>query len=86
MLRDTRSIMALSDTSPKTREVYLRRLAGMTASERLGVGAALWTAGDSLQRAAARHKKPDADEAEVAFRIAVTRFGAELARKAYRRR
>jgi hypothetical protein len=77
--------MALSDTSPGAREVYFRRLAEMTPSERIGVGAALWSAGDSLQRAAARRMYPDADEAEITFRIAVTRFGAELARKAYRR-
>jgi hypothetical protein len=77
--------MTLSDTSPGAREVYFRRLAEMTPSERIGVGAALWSAGDSLQRAAARRMYPDADEAEITFRIAVTRFGAELARKAYRR-
>jgi hypothetical protein len=57
----------------------------MTPAERLGVGAALWSAGDALQRAAARRLYPDADDAEITFRIAVTRFGAELARKAYGR-
>jgi hypothetical protein len=29
---------------------------------------------------------PEADNAEITFRIAVTRFGAELAKKAYGRR
>ncbi len=77
--------MTLSDTSPGAREVYFRRLAEMTPSERIGIGAALWAGGDSLQRAATRRMYPDADEAEITFRIAVTRFGAELARKAYRR-
>ena len=38
-----------------------------------------------FRRAATRRMYPDADEAEINFRIAVTRFGAELARKAYRR-
>jgi Rv0078B-related antitoxin len=75
----------LSDTSQGAREVYFRRLAEMTPSERLGIGAALWTAGDSLQRAALRRTHPDADAADINFRVAVTRFGAELARKAYRR-
>jgi hypothetical protein len=77
--------MTLSDTSPGAREVYFRRLAEMTPSERVGIGAALWAAGDSLQRAAKRGMCPDADGAEINFRIAVTRFGSELAHKAYRR-
>ena len=77
--------MLLSDTSPRAREVYLRRLAEMTPGERSRVGAALWAAGDSLQRAAMRRTHPDDDDAQITFRIAVTRFGEELARKAYRR-
>jgi hypothetical protein len=77
--------MPLSDTSPAARDAYYRRLAEMTPAERVSVGVALWNAGDSLQRASLRRIHPDADEAEIAFRIAVTRFGPELARKAYRR-
>lgn len=77
--------MILSDTSDKAREIYFRRLQAMTASERLGLAMALWSAGDSLQRAALLRENPDADEAEITFRIAVSRFGAELARKAYRK-
>lgn len=77
--------MALSDTSPKAGEAYYRRLAEMTPSERVSVGAALFAAGDSLQRAALRRDFPNADDDEINFRIAVTRYGAELARKAYRR-
>jgi hypothetical protein len=77
--------MTLSDTSPKASEVYYRRLAEMTPSERLDIGAALWAAGDALQRAGMRQKYPDADEEEINFQVAVTRFGEELARKAYRR-
>lgn len=77
--------MALNDTSEKAREIYFQRLKGMTASERLGLAAALWTAGDALQRAAFRRDRLNADEAEITFRIAVSRFGLELAQKAYRR-
>jgi len=77
--------MELSDTSPKAREAYYRRLAEMTPSERLSVGAALWTAGDSLQRSAIRRDYPNADDAEINFRLAVSRYGDEIARKAYRR-
>ena len=77
--------MAVSDTSEKTREVYFQRLKEMTAAERLRLGVALWTAADSLQRAAFRRADPDADEAEITFRIAVSRFGLELAQKAYRK-
>ncbi len=84
-MRDTRSTVAFSDTSAKAREVYFQRLEGMTPSERLGLGAALWNAGDSVQRAAVRRAYPDAAEAEITFRLAVTRFGSELARKAYRK-
>jgi len=77
--------VTLTDTSPEARETYYRRLAEMTPSERLGIGAALWRAGDALQRSAARRLYPDADDAEITFQIAVTRFGPDLARKAYRR-
>jgi hypothetical protein len=77
--------VVLSDTSQKAAEVYFRRLSEMTPSERLGLGVALWEAGDSLQRAAIRQKNPHADEVEITFQIAVTRFGSELAKKAYRR-
>lgn len=82
-MRDTRSTV-VSDTSPKAREVYIQLLKEMTPSERLGLGIALWNAADSLQRAAVLRSHPDADEAEITFRLAVTRFGSELARKAYR--
>jgi hypothetical protein len=77
--------MTPSDTSPRASEVYFRRLAEMTPSERLSVGAALWAAGDSLQRAAARRMYPDADDSEINFRVAATRYGLELARRAYGR-
>ncbi len=77
--------MTLGDTSPAAREAYFRRLAEMTPSERLSIGAALWSAGDSLQRAAMRRTHPNADDDEINFRIAATRFGEDLARKAYRR-
>ena len=66
-------------------EVCFRRLAEMTPSERLCVGAALWKAGDSLQRAAARQMYQEADDAEITFRIAVSRYGEDLARRAYRK-
>lgn len=55
----------------------------MTPSQRVAVGVALWAAGDLLQRSALHNRFPGADDAEITFRIAVTRFGAELARKAY---
>ena len=75
----------LSDTSPKAREIYDRRLKEMTPSERVQWGVALWTAGDSLQRAALRRDNPHATEAEIVFQLAVSRFGFDLARKAYRK-
>ncbi len=77
--------MTPSDTSPKASEVYFRRLAEMTPAERVNIGVALWEAGDALQRATARQQYPNADDAEINFRIAATRFGVDLARKAYRR-
>jgi hypothetical protein len=64
-------------------QVYFRRLAAMSPAERLRLGAALWQAGQSLQWATARRKHPNADEGEIAFQVAVTRFGIELARAAY---
>jgi Rv0078B-related antitoxin len=84
-MRDTQSTVALSDTSAAAREVYFQRLAEMTPGERVRLAAALWETAHSLQCAAMRRRNPDADEAEIAFQIAVTRFGAELARTVYRR-
>ena len=77
--------MELSDTSPKAQEVYFRRLREMTPSERINLGIALWEAGDTLQRAAIRRENPNATEDEITFKLAVSRFGLDLARKAYRR-
>jgi len=82
-MRDTRTVVALSDTSPKAVQVYFERLAATSPAERVRLGVALWEAGHCLQWAAARRKHPDADDAEIAFQVAVTRFGAELARAAY---
>ena len=79
------STPTLSDTSPKAHDIYFRRLAEMTPSERLGICAALRTAGDALQRSAARSLYPDADDQEINFHLAVARYGADLARKAYGR-
>jgi hypothetical protein len=84
-MSDTRNTVALSDTSAAARQVYLQRLAEMTPGERVRLAAALWGTAHSLQRAAMRRGNPDADEAEIAFQIAVSRFGEELARTAYRR-
>ena len=77
--------MTPSDTSPAAAEVYYRRLAEMTPAQRIDIGLALCAAADALQRSAMRRMYPDADESEITFRIAVTRFGEELARKAYGR-
>jgi|GEM_PF-3942887 len=73
--------MPLDDTSPKARDVYFRRLAEMKPSERIRLGADLWSAGDSVQRAAIRAQHRQADEGEIVFQLAVRRFGAELARE-----
>ena len=77
--------MPLSDTSPAASEAYYRRLAEMTPSERINIAVALWDAANALQRAALQRQYPDADEEEITFHIAVSRFGEALARKAYRR-
>ena len=66
-------------------EFYFRRMAEMTPSERLGIVADLWKKGHALQCGGIRQQYPEADEDEVIFRVAVARFGMELARKAYRR-
>ncbi len=84
-MSDTRSTVTTNDTSPKARAVYFQRLSAMTPSERVRLGVGLCEAGQSLQWAAARRKYPEANEGELVFQIAVTRFGEELARKAYRR-
>ena len=82
-MSDTRRGMISDDTPGNVSDVYFRRLAEMTPTERINVGAALCQAGDSLQRAAMSRRYPSADDSEIVFRIAVTRFGEELAHKAY---
>ena len=77
--------MIPSDTSPAAWDLYCRRIAEMTPQERLHIAIDLWNAADALQRSAMRHMYPDADEDEITYRIAVTRFGEQLARKAYGR-
>jgi hypothetical protein len=57
----------------------------MMPAERVGVAAGLWEAGHALQLSAMRRRYPEADDEEILFQIAVTRFGLELARKAYSR-
>ena len=82
-MSDTRTVVALSDTLPKASSVYFERFAAMSPAERVRLAIALWEAARSIQWAVARRKYPDADEAEIAFQVAITRFGAELARAAY---
>ncbi|HVY91343.1 MAG TPA: hypothetical protein VHA14_01290 [Bryobacteraceae bacterium] len=77
--------MALTDTSPAAEDAYFRRLAEMSPEERVNLAFALREAGDALQRAALRREYPDATADEILFYLAVSRFGEELARKAYRR-
>jgi hypothetical protein len=77
--------MTPHDTSPAADEVQRRRIAEMTPAERINIGVAMWQAADSLQRAALRREYPNDSEEDITFRIAVIRFGEELARKAYRR-
>jgi len=75
----------LEDSSPEMREAYYRRLAEMSPEEKVNIGVALHRAGDALQRAGLRLKHPEADEDEITFRLAVARFGEDLARRAYGR-
>jgi hypothetical protein len=75
----------LRDTSPAAEAVYFRRLAEMTPAERIAIGVSLWNVADSVQRGALRLRFPNADEDDLTYRIAITRFGEELARKAYGR-
>lgn len=77
--------MELSDTSPAAREFYLRRLAEMTPAERSHIAKRLWETANRVQRAAMRQRYPEASEEEINYRIAVTRFGPELAAKAFGR-
>jgi hypothetical protein len=76
----------MDDTSPEARKVYYRRLAEMTPAERVRIAVSLCEASDRLQRAALRQRYPDADEAEILFRLAASRYGEDLARRVYKRR
>ena len=75
----------MDDTSPQARDVYFRRLAEMTPTQRIQIAVSLCQASDNLQRAALRQRYPDADEKEILFRLGIARFGEELARRAYGR-
>lgn len=57
----------------------------MHPSERVRIGVSLWETGNSLQRDALKRRYPDADVTEIAFHMAVARFGPDLARRAWRR-
>jgi len=74
--------MTPSDTSPAMADAYYRRLAEMTPAERIGIALSLWRAADQLQRSALRRDYPDASEAEIRYRLAVTRYGKEVAHMA----
>ena len=78
--------MIMTDTSRKAKDTYFQRLQEMTPSERLAAGVALYAAGNALQRAAVRLRYPGATEDEITFRIAVSRWGPELAEKVYQKR
>jgi hypothetical protein len=84
-MRDTHFRVNLSDTSPKASKFYFERLAALSPGERVRICVGLWEAAQSLQWATTRLKYPDADEAEIAFHVAVTRFGVELARRVYKK-
>jgi hypothetical protein len=75
-----------TDTSQKSSDKYFRRLKEMTPAERLRAGLALCAAGHATQRAALRRQYPVATEDEITFRIAVSQWGPELARRVYRKR
>jgi hypothetical protein len=84
-MRDTQTTVTLSDTSPKAQEVYLQRIRQMTPAERVRLAVGFWETAYSLQRAAVIRDYPTADEAQVRFYIAASRFGLELAQAVYRR-
>jgi hypothetical protein len=75
----------MTDTSAKASKVYFDRLAAMTPSERLRIGAALCEASQTLQWSMARRRYPNADETELAYHVAAARYGQALARSVYRR-
>jgi hypothetical protein len=77
--------MTPSDTSPAMADAYYRLLAEMTPSERINIALALWEAIDRTQRAVLRRDSPEATEDEILYRLAVTRYGDELADRAYRK-
>jgi hypothetical protein len=57
----------------------------MTPAERTRIAARLWEAANRTQYAVMRQRDPEATGDEINYRIAVTRFGPELAAKAFRK-
>lgn len=77
--------MVPDDTSETMRSVYYARLAEMSPGERVRIGVQLWEAANALQRAALLREDASLSEFEILYRIAVSRFGEEAAKAAYRR-
>src|SRR5688572_17285163 len=76
----------VSDTSADMQSIYFQRLRELTPEERINRGVRLWEAGHAMQRAAIHRQHPGIAEAEFLYRLAVLRYGPELAEKAFGRR
>jgi len=74
------------DTSPEAEAVYWRRLSEMTPGETLRIGTGLWEMAHHVQRSVMRRDFPDADERQILRRMAETRFGRDIADRAYGRK
>jgi hypothetical protein len=64
-------------------EVYFQRLRELTPEQRVDLGVRLWEAGDAMQRTAINRNHPGVTHAEFLYRLAVLRYGPELAQKAF---
>ena len=71
--------MPLSDTSPEMQAFYFQGLRQLTPEQRIQRGISLWEAGDAMQRSAIHRDHPGVGDADLRYRLAVLRYGPELA-------
>ncbi len=73
----------LSDTDPRTTEVWLRLYQEMPPAERAGRAFEMLSLSMSLAEAGARLRYPDASPREIRLRAAATLYGSDLVQRAF---
>ncbi|MBI4907023.1 MAG: hypothetical protein HY820_25580 [Acidobacteria bacterium] len=73
----------VTDTDPKSREVWYRLLDAKPLGQQLSDVLDLYEMAIEFHKAGLRQQYPEADEREIFLRSAAARLGTELCRKVY---